>query len=294
MVDVTYGRPLVKTFKDRTPVMGQDPHIVQWNGSFLLIQSAFSNTRIVIKQFEHLSDMNRNQSHTVWIEAKHQQLWAPEIWNLDGKWYIYYAASVDGTNEDHRMYVLEADHPLGPYHSLGKVITPDDYWAIDQTILHHEGDIYALWSGWDENSPGFPQHLYGAPLLAPNRIGDRYLLASPDLNWEKSVAPIIEGPQVLSHERLFISYSANASWAQEYSVGLLEYTGASVLDPQAWTKLPDPFLTGGGHGSFFDFDNETYYCYHRKLSHEPGWNDREIRYTKVEWNLNGYPRLADS
>lgn len=299
LATVTYGGPSVKTFKDSRPFLGQDPHIVQWNDTFLLIQSAYNNTRIVIKQFEHLHEMNRNQSHTVWLDPKHKEIWAPELHEIDSKWYIYFAASHDGQNENHRMYVLEADHPLGPYHSLGRLIVPEDedVWAIDQTILIQNDALYAIWSGWDKKDDGMPQRLYIAAMESPTTLsGNRVLLSSPTLPWEQVIAPLLEGPQVLqTKEKLFISYSADASWSQqEYSVGLLEYTGANILDPLSWTKLPVPFLTGGGHGAFFIYNNETYYCYHRKLSHESGWQDREIRYTTVEWDPNGYPHLSDS
>lgn len=276
--------------------MGQDPHIIQYENSFLLIQSAYANTRIVIKQFTNLNDMKRNQSHTVWIEGKHQLLWAPELHEIGGKWYIYYAASPTGRNEDHRMYVLEADTPLGHYHSLGRVETPDDFWAIDQTILHHEGQYYTFWSGWPTENAGFPQNLYGALLhsnsngrIVPNRIGARSLLSKPSYEWEQSISSIIEGPQVLKHqEKLFLTFSANASWTNEYCVGLLEYIGGPILSSDSWVKHPQPILKGGGHGCQVG----DFYVYHRKLSHAPGWNDRELGVTKVEWDDQGLPHLT--
>ena len=35
-------------------------------------------------------------------------LWAPEIHSIDGRWYIYFAAS-DGNNANHRVFVLVSD-----------------------------------------------------------------------------------------------------------------------------------------------------------------------------------------
>lgn len=280
----------MKTFRDTRPFMGQDPHITKWENTFLLIQSAYGNKRIIIRQIDDLSNMIRNTMTTVWIEGNHQELWAPELHNIDDKWFIYYAATHTGRNEDHRMYVLEADHPLGPYHSLGKVITPnnEDFWAIDQTIFQHNQEWFTVWSGWHENSPGFPQHLYGAVLEAPNRIGPRSLLSSPHFNWEKTIAPLLEGPQILKNDqgKIYLTYSCDASWTQEYKVGLLEHNGGPILDPESWQKYPEPILTGGGHGTFVG----TFYVYHRKLSCSEGWFDREITVKPFHW-ANGVPKI---
>ncbi len=109
------------------------------------------------------------------------------------------------------------------------------------------------------------------------------------------IAPLNEGPQILRNSRdgkLFIAFSADASWTPEYKVGLLEWTGGEILDPSSWTKLPRPILTGGGHGCFIEVDGQGHFVYHRKLSHDPGWADREIRAEPFTWDAHGYPFIA--
>jgi GH43 family beta-xylosidase len=109
------------------------------------------------------------------------------------------------------------------------------------------------------------------------------------------VAPLNEGPQILRNQRdgkLFIAFSADASWTQEYKMGLLEWTGGDVLDPSSWRKLPRPVLTGGGHGCFIEVDGAGHFVYHRKLSPDPGWADREIRCEPFTWDPDGYPVIA--
>jgi GH43 family beta-xylosidase len=109
------------------------------------------------------------------------------------------------------------------------------------------------------------------------------------------VAALNEGPQVLRNEgdgKLFITYSADASWTPEYKVGLLEWTGGDVLDPASWQKLPRPIFTGGGHGCFIEAGGERYFVYHRKLSADPGWADREIVAEPFSWDAGGYPVIA--
>jgi GH43 family beta-xylosidase len=107
-----------------------------------------------------------------------------------------------------------------------------------------------------------------------------------------SVAPVNEGPEVVRHPgtgQLFVLYAADASWTQAYKTGLLEWTGGEVTDPASWEKRPRPFFTGGGHGCVVETAAGTRLVYHRKLSGDPGWADREIRWAPLDWDADGYP-----
>ena len=69
---------------------------------------------------------------TVWTPPANtsysKELWAPELMYLQGRWYIYFAAS-DGNNVNHRMYVLEGNtqDPQGGYTFKGKIAAPTEH-----------------------------------------------------------------------------------------------------------------------------------------------------------------------
>ena len=287
---------LIDAFSERRPFPGQDPWVVSHDGSLLLVQSARGNRRIVVKRFRDLQRMDRNVETTIWAPKGHdrrRELWAPELHQVDGCWYLYFAASEAGT-AGHRMYVLEAEDPLGPYRDLGKVCDPNhDCWAIDMTVFTHAGRLYAVWSGWDGPDDRFPQNLYIAPMSNPWTIsGERRCLSRPELEWEMSVAPVNEGPTVFGHAgsgRLFLVYAADASWTTAYKTGLLEWGGGDVTDPAAWRKSPEHWFADGGHGCVVDTPAGQQFVYHRKLTSEPGWADREIVSTPLLWDTSGYP-----
>jgi GH43 family beta-xylosidase len=287
-------------FRERTPFPGQDPWVVPHEGSLLLVQSARNNRQIVIKRFRDLHRMDRNEETVIWdprgTNDHSHQIWAPELHQIAGRWYVYYAAS-DGQTRNHRMYVLESDRPLGPYHEVGTICDPhNDTWAIDLTVLQHDDGMYALWSGWEGGSEGFPQNLYIAPMANPWTIcGERRLISRPEHSWEISVAPINEGPEVVRNTeqgKLFVVYSADASWTQEYKMGLLEWVGGDMTDQASWKKRPQPIFVGGGHGCFIETGSGRYMVYHRKMSTDPGWADREIRWAPFAWDSDGYPVIA--
>jgi len=293
---------LLDAFRERRPFPGQDPWVVAHGGSLLLVQSGSGNRRIVVKRFRDLAHMDRNEEQVIWApsggEGHLRRLWAPELHHIDGRWYVYYAAG-DGRPANQRAYVLVADDPLGPYEPLGRVFDPaHDVWAIDLTVLEHVGRLYALWSGWDGPGDGFPQNLYVAPMANPWTIsGERRLLSGPEHPWEQSVAPVNEGPQALRHAatgRLFVVYSADASWTQAYKMGLLEWTGGDAGDPASWRKRREPFFTGGGHGCVVDTPSGAHLVYHRKLGPDHGWADREIRSAPLVWDAAGEPTVSRS
>lgn len=289
---------LLDTFHERRPFPGQDPWIVPHAGELLLVQSAARNRRLVIKRFADLAHIHRNRETVIWPSGRRRlapdrQVWSPELHHLDGRWYVYFSAS-NGHPRSHRCYALVADDPLGPYEDLGPVADPDhDVWAIDLTVFEDAGRLYAAWSGWEGTEDGFPQNLYVAPMGNPWTIsGERRCISRPEHGWETSVAAVNEGPQALRHPatgRLFLLYSADASWSQAYKMGVLECTGGDVLNPDAWHKQPRPFFTGGGHGSVLDADPGRWLVYHRKRSSEPGWADREILWAPLSWDGAGTP-----
>ena len=287
-------------FSERKPFPGQDPWVVGFDGSLLLVQATANNRKITVKRFAELSQLDRNEETVIWTPGRGsdhgRQIWAPELHHLAGKWYVYYAAS-DGRSRNHRMYVLEADHPLGPYRERGQVgDTGNDSWAIDLTVLPHNGRLYALWSGWEGPDDGFPQNLYIAVMANPWTIsGARQLIARPEHGWEMSVAPINEAPQVLRNTargKLFVVYSADASWTGAYKMGLLEWVGGDVASAGAWRKRPWPIFTGGGHGCFLKLADGHHVVYHRKLSTDAGWADREIRSEPFRWDGAGFPVIG--
>ena len=58
---------------------------------------------------------------------------------------------------------------MGEYIDKGMLFTGDvlgdwknNRWAIDMTLLEHKGQLYAVWSGWENSEPTdkTQQHLY--------------------------------------------------------------------------------------------------------------------------------------
>lgn len=290
---------------------GQDPFVIPYKNNFLLIQSRDDARVISIRRFKDFTFSSKFEERIIVPQKSDhtREIWAPELHRFkkfSTKWYIYYAAD-DGNNKNHRMYVLESDtkDPMGTYHEVGKIYDKDnDYWAIDLTVFEWEGKLYAIWSGWEYQyeDTDFPQNLYIAPMSNPWTIsGTRVLISKPEYEWEKSVAAINEGPQVLKrYNNVYIVYSADASWAPEYKLGLLYFIGGNPLSKENWVKFPKPVFAkedtpvyGPGHASFIIkrnklFKEKSFIVYHNKVSDSDGW-EREIRVKPFTWTKEGIP-----
>ncbi len=114
-----------------------------------------------------------------------------------------------------------------------------------------------------------------------------------------------EGPSVLiSHGKVFISYSASAT-DENYCMGLLSAPeDADLLDARSWTKAPEPIFRtcyehrvfGPGHNSFtVAEDGQTdLLVYHARTYTEivgdPLWDPNRHTYVKpLKWDEHGMP-----
>lgn len=190
---------------------GADPAVVHDGARYLWTQSE-GNVGVAIWVSDRPTTLG--EKHVVWRAPDRgpysQEVWAPELFHLDDRWYIYVAAS-DGNSKHHLAYVLASDttDPLGSYSLHGPLATgystaADPIWAIDMTVLEDGGSRYAVWSGWPDRKQDL-QALYIAPLASPTELGgDQILLYQPgEHSWEHieetgGGRALAEGPRICS------------------------------------------------------------------------------------------------
>lgn len=309
------GAELKRTFIN--PIApGADPCVI-WHEGFYYWCASEKDAAVVVRRSERLSEPGEKK--IVWTPPARGphcgEIWAPELHRLDGKWYIYVAAS-NGCNANHRMIVLEGmeEVPTGEFRFKAELYTGDNIvshqqnrWAIDGTILEHNGQRYFLWSGWEDDND--EQWLYIAAMENPWTIATARvrLCANDDFLWERvdetaSSRGLNEAPQVLTRAgRVFIVYSASASWKTTYKLGLLELMpGGDPLQPSSWRKWVDPVFQstratwGVGHCGFTRSPDgaEDWLVYHTKLQRSPNWQ-RAVHVQRFSWDDRGAPIFGE-
>ncbi len=159
------------SFHNPVAAIGADPWVTQHNGTYYYCFSD-GDSSIYVAKTNKLHELALAPATRVWSAPSGQpysrETWAPELHHLDGKWYIYFAAS-DGNNGNHRMFVLESlsQDPQGEFYFKGALTPATERWAIDGTVLSANGSKrYFIWSGWD-GSQNTQQNLYIAPMTTP-------------------------------------------------------------------------------------------------------------------------------
>lgn len=295
--------------KFRNPILtpGPDPWVTYRAGFYYVMHTTGNNLRIY--KTAAMSRLSAARPVTVWTPPatgpNSRDIWAPELFSVNGKWYIYYAADNNGVDATHRMFVLEneaADPTTGTWVDRGQLNLPGDRWAIDGTLLQLNGQLYYAWSGW-ENSVGGPQNLYICKLTNPYTAeGPRVQLSAPELAWERQGFGVNEGPEFLVHtNRVFLIYSASFCGTDLYTLGQLSAdVGANLLNAAAWTKSPNPVFGpnagnstfGTGHNSFFATPDgkENWLVYHANPAPGQGCADfRSVRMQPFTWKADGSP-----
>lgn len=294
---------------------GADPWVTRHGNQYIWCHSD-NNQGVALWVSDRLTSIGTR--HVVWTAPEKgpfsKEVWAPELHFLDGRWFIYVAAS-DGKNANHLAYVLSSrdEDPLGPYTVQGPMATgagedgkSPNIWAIDMTVLEQGGKRYAIWSGWDAPATD-QQFLYIAPMKSPTELaGPRVLICKNDTYlWERTEEKtdsrgLAEGPQVLQNAgRTFVTYSTAASWLPTYKLGLLELTGKDPLDPTAWTKHPEPVFQGNastygvGHSCFVKSPDgsEWWHVFHAKRDRGTGWR-RAVFIQPFTFDEKGFPNFG--
>lgn len=300
---VANGEEAERTFVN--PVYAaQDPYLMLGpDGAYYQAASLRKDRAIAVYRSESLTDRG---IHRVVFKAPKEgpyrdQLWAPEIHYLDGKWWIYTCAD-DGDNVNHRVIVLEAktDDPLGEYKIAGELKTPA--WAIDATVSKFpNGKRYCIWSGWPEGTrPDSTQHLFLSEMESPTKLtGPAVDISGKMYPWETVGRPdgLNEGAQVVHRNgKTMILYAASGSWTPDYCFGLMTLEGDNPLDPSAWVKQAKPWFSrtkdvyGPGHGCLIASPDgsEDWLVFHSSIDPPGSWN-RCINLKKIHWNDDGLP-----
>jgi GH43 family beta-xylosidase len=302
------GRPFsnpLKSFK------GADPYLVFFQGNYYLITTTFTNI-LGIRKSPTLAGLATAPNVQVWSDttaSRGNNFWAPELHQINGRWYIYYSAAQVGAPccDTQRTHVLESagSDPMGPY-TYRNILTHSSLgvngWLIDAGVLQLDGALYLLGSGF---IAGSTQSLVIARLSNPFTLSGGFsIISSPTFSWEIQNGTVNEGPVALQRNgQTFIIYSASGCNGPNYKLGRLTYTGGNPLSMSSWAKFPNPVFQrsdgnsvfGPGHNGFFTSPNgaENWIVYHANNSTSGGCgNGRTTRAQRFTWNGDGTPNFG--
>lgn len=298
------------TFTNPVLIDGADPYAYYHTDGYYYCLVTRGN-RIDIWRTKDITSISRVTPKTVWTKPSDGpnscSIWAPELHNIGGKWYIYYSASnikQDADNTRH-VFVLEnaSANPLeGSWTDRGAVNTK--YNGIDGSVFQFKGRLYFLYSAYVDTHSDIMIAEMSDPWTLKQPEAD---LASPKYSWETiGDRSILEGPIFLEgpKDKAFIVFSASACWDDNYSLGMLAVSKkANLLDPSSWKRSELPVFCksdknsvfGPGHNGFTKSPDgkENWIIYHAKDKPNLGCAKRSTRLQKFNWRKDGTPDFGE-
>jgi GH43 family beta-xylosidase len=303
------GKLKIQNYPDPLIEQRADPFIYKHQDGYYYFTASYPEyDRIILRRSKTIAGLKDAEEKVIWW--KHQEkemskhIWAPELHFINGKWYIYFAASRTDAIWAIRQYVLENDsaNPLqGEWKEKGKLKMNFEEFTLDATSFTHQNQRYLVWA---QKKYG-DSNLYIAKLKTPWQIeGKQRLIAEPIYSWERKGFNVNEGAAVIKKgNKIFITYSASATDAN-YSVGLLTADqDSNLLDPDSWSKYDKAIFKssklteqfGPGHNSFtVDENGNDILVYHarsyKKINGDPLYDpNRHTRVQRIFWDQNNNP-----
>ena len=233
-------------------------------------------------------------------------IWAPEMHRgSNGRWYIYTSGSITEDHSQKRLFIMEGpeDDPFIGEWSFKCFPTPDVF-SIDPTVYTDKNGTQYLCVSRLDPIDGQVLDIYD--MENPYTVGkDHATIAKAELEWEL-IPPYVGGYAIVEgaffveqNGRLFIIYSANGCWSDNYALGVLEHTGGSLCCAENWKKHPEPVFThangvyGPGHASFFRSpDKSELWCAYHGMKKSNPKCEPDKRYFNIQpmrFDDEGFP-----
>lgn len=258
----------ISSMDERLTAPKADPWVTQWKGNYHM---TFTNgANITILRSGTLTDWSNADVKLAFNPPKGMpystDLWAPELHNINGKWYVIFTADPSSDTPPpeidmlcpfscpavlHRMYVLESSgaDPWVSNYTLKPQVDTFDQFAIDGTYFQHSTGLYHVYSCWDTAYSSWPSNLcitkMSDPWTVVSNVTQRQTISVPSNPWEKTPygraenyrLSSNEGPEQLTNPQTgqqFIIYSAARSDNRNYCLGQLELVGDDPMNAQDW------------------------------------------------------------
>lgn len=296
-----------------------DPDVCYWEGKYYFIATndADGNHTLYVRESDTMEGILDAEEHLILDSVTHEGigglLWAPEFHEINGRLYIFHAATPGEFfwEESHLMELREGGNPAcrEDWSAPRKILKPDGSVlceagktiSLDMTCFEWEGSFYVIWSQREFLPKDLGAWLYIAK-LNPEKpwmlLTEPVVLSKPDYGWGNNHTFVEEGPfALLRDDRLFITFSA-AAVDHSYVVSYLEIgSGKDLLVPANWRKNNYPILTsrsvknefGTGHNAYVTDEYGTIWnTYHARPGVE-GVRSSGIR--RLFFDIDGCPVL---
>lgn len=239
-----------------------DPSVVYHDGWYYysFAKEYLGKPAIYMAKAANIYDVGNVRPQLIWAQAQDTEgtevksLWAPQLYFLEGKWYLYATCDVGietALTNGRRMPVIWrglTDDPQGEYEYIGvmKNVDMEVTSYNSPRIIRHGGKLYMINGSFFREEDCTNQHIqrmFVSELADPiTAAGAAVVISSPMYAYEEN---IMEGPfPVYSpNGTLYVIFAAGHTRTDEYCTGILRFNGGendSLQDASKWEKFSTP------------------------------------------------------
>ena len=323
--NIDFSLPLSGEISFQNPIAGYaDPSIVLHGGYYYYTYaSTYKNGMgLWMAKAANLCDIGKVEPVLIWSQTLSGEgkemtaLWAPQLYFMDGRWYVYAAAQTSAdtaTGQDLRypyVWVGQPDDPMGEYEYFGCMenIDTDVYTYLSPRVISHGGKWYMFMSGFYTKNDTSPhtQRMRVCELESPTKMASKQIvISSPEYDYE---AGIMEGPYPFyaPNGTLYLIFAAGHTRTDLYCTGIMRFNGTdsdSLLDASKWEKFAEPLqytnydnfvYSPGAMVVTTSPDGSKYYgVYHAKEYHYSAYTMRRMYMQEITFDENGFPKMDD-
>ena len=237
--------------------------------------------------------------------SERRELWAPEVVEIDGRWWMWYSTGI--ADRGHQLRVAVAEEPDGMFEDQGVELAPDQPFAIDPDPFRDDDGTWYLYYARDVlEGERVGTSIAVDRMLSPTPLAGRPRAALlPTADWQifRRGRPIygatydwhtLEGPFVRRrHGRYWMLFSGgawtNASYGVSYAVADDPMGPFVEPDPGPALLRTVPGLVGPGHCSVVEGpDGGDWLVYH---AWDEAMTARQMCIERLDWTPDG-PRVA--
>ena len=224
--------------------------------------------------------------------------WAPEVAFHNGTFYMYYSAGVG--DKGHQIRVATSTSPGGPFQDTGRILTPNEPFAIDAHPFQDDGQWYLYYA-----KDFLEGDRVGTALVVDKMIDMMTLAGEPrtalraSADWQifqKNRAMYgdtydwhtLEGPFIRKRDGRYYLFYSGGAW-EEPNYGVAYAVASTPLGPFVEPPADGPTVLrsvpgkviGPGHNSIVQGpDGEDYLVYH---AWDPHKQARRMCFDRLDW-----------
>ena len=300
-------------------IIGADPSVITVDGEYYLyVTNADGTDCCFIQAYKSKNLMDWEWLGRVFIPNREawaiSSLWAPEVVEKDGKYYMYYSG-FDIKYQCMGIGVAVSDTPYGPFKeytgtledgtAIDHKTSPfnyvlkdfrSDFKCIDPSVfIDDDGRVYLYVS---QDQVKRESCVYGMELSSDMVSIKKETIVGPlvraEQAWESknTTNKWNEAPFMVKHNgKYYLTYSANYFASSLYAIGYavsdspLGKFEKPISNPLLQATEEWPFISGPGHCSFFESadGSELYIAYHSHKDVGEAGSIRKINFDKVSF-----------